>query len=115
MQNEAKEFASDNLSDRDAYQVIYFNSIVDIFKEISYGEKVEKGLVTDPDINGLHNHEGNDFTDALIEHIEQQQSIFNSQLKTNVMNNENFQYLNDNNQIHGFWRKPKSRFRKKHE
>jgi hypothetical protein len=48
LQNEAKEFASDNLSDRDVYRVIYFNSIVDIFKEISYGEKVEKGLVTDP-------------------------------------------------------------------
>jgi hypothetical protein len=31
LQNEAKEFANDHLSDRDAYQVIYFNSIVDIF------------------------------------------------------------------------------------
>jgi hypothetical protein len=102
LQNEAKEFASDNLSDRDAYQVIYFNSIVDMFKEISYGEKVEKGLVTDPDKNGLHNHEGNDFTDSLIEHIEQQQSLFNSQLKTNVMNNENFQYLSDNLKYMGF-------------
>jgi hypothetical protein len=31
LQNEAKEFANDHLSDRDVYQVIYFNSIVDIF------------------------------------------------------------------------------------
>ena len=69
LQNEAKEFANDNLNDRDAYQVIYFNSIVDIVNEISYGEKVETGLVTNPDINGLYNHKGNSFTDALIEHI----------------------------------------------
>jgi hypothetical protein len=103
LQNEAKEFANDNLSDMDAYQVIYFNSIVDIFKGISYGEKEEKGLVPDPDINGLYNHEGNGFTDALIEHIEQQQlSLFKSQLKTNVMNNENFQYLSDNLKYMGF-------------
>jgi len=103
LQNEAKEFANDNLSDRDAYQVIYFNSILDIFKEIPYGEKVEKRFVTDPDINGLYNHEGNGFTDALIEHIEQQQlSLINSQLKTNVMNNENFQYLSDNLKYMGF-------------
>ena len=29
-------------------------------------------MVNNPDINGLHNHEGNDFTDSLIEHIQQQ-------------------------------------------
>lgn len=103
LQNEAKEFANDNLSDRDAYQVIYFNSILDIFTKLPYSENARKDLVNDPDINGLHNHEGNDFTDALIEHIEQQQStLFNSQLKTNVMNNENFQYLSDNLKYMGF-------------
>ena len=48
-------------------------------------------MVNNPDINGLHNHEGNDFTDSLIEHIQQQQlSLFKLQLKTNVMNNEKF-------------------------
>ena len=39
-------------------------------------------MVNNPDINGWYNHEGNDFTDSLIEHIEQQQlSLFKSQLK----------------------------------
>ena len=103
LQNEAKEFANDNLSDRDAYQVIYFNSILDIFTKLPYSENIVKDMVNNPDINGLYNHEGNDFTDSLIEHIEQQQlSLFNSQLKTNIMNNENFQYLSDNLKYMGF-------------
>ena len=103
LQNEAKEFANDNFSDRDTYHVIYFNSIIDIFKEIPYSENTGINMVNNPDINGLYNHEGNDFTDSLIEHIEQQQSsLFNSQLKTNVMNNENFQYLSDNLKYMGF-------------
>ena len=103
LQNEAKEFANDNLSDRDRYYVIHFNSILDIYKEIPYGEKTEKGLLNNFDVNGLYNHEGNAFTDALIEHTEQKQlSLFNSQLKTNIMNNENFQYLSDNLKYMGF-------------
>ncbi len=103
MQNEAKEFANDNLSDRDAYQVIYFNSILDIFTKLPYSENTGKDMINNPDINGLYNHDGNDFTDLLIEHIEQQQlSLFKSQLKTNVMNNENFQYLSDNLKYMGF-------------
>ena len=103
LQNEAKEFANNNFSDRDAYHAIYFNSILDIFKEIPYPENAGKDLVHNPDINGLYNHEGNAFTDSLIEHIEQQQlSLFNSQLKTNIMNNENFQYLSDNLKYMGF-------------
>lgn len=103
LQNEAKEFANDNLSDRDAYQVIYLNSIADIFIKIPYQENTGKIMVNNPDINGLYNHEGNGFTDSLIGHIEQQQlSLFNSQLKTNIMNNENFQYLSDNLKYMGF-------------
>ena len=102
LQNEAKEFANNNFSDRDEFHVIYFNSILDILKEIPYPENVEKNMVDNPDRNGLYNYEGNDFTDALIEHIEQQQSIFNSHLKTNIMNNENFQYLSDNLKYMGF-------------
>jgi len=109
LQNEAKEFANNNFSDRDAYHVINFNSILDIFKKIPYPENVEKNLVDNPDINGLYNYEGNAFTDALIEHIEQQQlSLFNSQLKTNIMNNENFQYLSDNIKYMGFGESLKS-------
>jgi hypothetical protein len=96
--SEAHDFADNNISDRDNFHVLHFNSLLDIFKEIPYGEKA----VTNPDANGLYNHEGNAFTDALIDHIEQQQSLFKSQLKTNVMNNENFQYLSDNLKYMGF-------------
>ena len=103
LKNEAKEFANNNFSDKDTYHVINFSSILDIFKKIPYPENVRKILVNNPDINGLHNHEGNHFTDSLIEHIEQQQlSLFTSQLKTNIMNNENFQYLSDNLKYMGF-------------
>ncbi|MEO6549096.1 MAG: hypothetical protein ABIN94_13915 [Ferruginibacter sp.] len=101
-QKEAVDFADDNLSDKDNFLVMHFNSILDIYKEIAYGEKVEGGVNNDPDANGLYNYEGNAFTDALIDHIEQQQSLSNSQLKTNVMNNENFQYLSDNLKYMGF-------------
>lgn len=95
---EADEFANNNFNDRDSFHVLHFNSMLDIFKEIPYGERVIDG----PDANGLYNHEGNAFTDALIDHIEQQPSLFKSQLKTDVMNNENFQYLSDNLKYMGF-------------
>ena len=102
-QREANEFANDNFSDKDKYYVIHFNSVLEIYKEIPYGEKTEKGLLNNPDVNGLYNHEGNSFTDALIENTEQKQlSLFNSQLKTNVMNNDNLQYLTDNIKYMGF-------------
>lgn len=100
---DAKEFAVNNISDRDNYQVIHFNSLLDIYNEISYGGKVESQLINNPDANGLYNSEGNAFIEALIGHIEKQQlSLFNSQLKTNVMNNENLQYLKDNIKYMGF-------------
>ncbi len=103
LQNEANQFANDNLSDRDAYQITYFNSILDIIKKITYRQNAGMDLMNDPDINGLHNHEGNPFTDSLIEHIEQQQlSLYNSQLKTNVMNQKNLDYLSDQVKFTGF-------------
>ncbi|MBP8113702.1 MAG: hypothetical protein KAY50_00025 [Chitinophagaceae bacterium] len=100
--DEAKEFAENNISDRDNYHLLYFNSLLDIYKALPYGYQMEKELINNPDVNGLYNKEGNDFTDALIDHFEAQQSLFNSQLKTNVMNNENFQYLSDNLKYMGF-------------
>ncbi len=101
--DDAKEFANNNFSDKDTYHVICFDSILDIYRELPYGEKMENGLVNDPDTNGLYNKEGNSFTDALIEDIEQKQlSLFNSQIKTYIMNNENFQYLSDNLKYMGF-------------
>lgn len=100
--DEAKEFAENNVSDRDNYHLLYFNSLLDIYKALPYGYQMEKELINNPDVNGLYNKEGNDFTDTLIDHFEAQQSLFNSQLKTNVMNNENFQYLSDNLKYMGF-------------
>jgi len=70
-------------------------------------------LIKNPDVNGLYNKEGNAFTDALIENFEQKQLLlFNSQLKTNVMNNENFQYLSDNLKYMGFGENLKSELEK---
>ena len=64
--DEANDFADDNISDRDHFDVVHFDSILDIYKAIPYA----KNTVPNPDANGLYNHEGNDFTDALIDHIE---------------------------------------------
>lgn len=101
-QIEANNFANNNFSDKDNFNVIHFNSIQDIYKRITYGENQESGIVNNPDANGLYNYEGNAFTDALIDHFEKQQLLSNSQLKTNDMNNENFQYLSDNLKYMGF-------------
>ncbi len=100
--DEAVEFAESNLSDRDRFSVLHFNSLKDVLSQIPYGEQISQQLNLDPDANGLHNKDGNHFTDALIDHFESQQSLFNSQLKTNVMNNDNFQYLKDNIKYMGF-------------
>lgn len=54
---------------------------------------------TDPDRNPLYDKDGNAFTDALSEHIEQSQIINN---KTNVMNTENLEFLADRIKYSGF-------------
>ncbi|HAK12727.1 MAG TPA: hypothetical protein DCO78_12860, partial [Chitinophagaceae bacterium] len=100
---EAVDFAESNLSDRDRFSVLHFNSVKDILNQIPYGDQHQRQLNIDPDANGLYNKDGNDFTDALIDHFESQQlSLFNKQLKTDVMNNENLQYLKDNIKYMGF-------------
>ncbi len=99
---EAVRFAENNISDRDRFSVLHFNSVADILRRVPYGEALSKQLNLDPDANGLFNKDGNDFTVALIDHFESQQSLFNSQLKTNVMNNDNLQYLKDNIKYMGF-------------
>ena len=102
-ETEAKKIVNDNISDKDFFNVMRFDSIQDILRKIPYGERTNRELVSNPDANGLYNKDGSAFTDALIEHIEHQQlSLFNSQLKTNVMNNENFQYLTNNIKYMGF-------------
>jgi len=81
---EAIEFSGNNISEYDDYKIIYANSIHDFIKQIPYGKEV-------PDI-----------TTAYLAKDTNQQSLFNSQLKTNIMNNENFQYLSDNLKYMGF-------------
>ncbi|MBK8775251.1 MAG: hypothetical protein IPM10_10670 [Chitinophagaceae bacterium] len=100
--DEAMEFSENNISEYDNYKVIHADSIRDLLTQIPYEKQMAKQLQNDPDANGLHNKDGNAFTDALIDHFEGQQSLFNSQVKTNVMNNENFQYLSDNLKYMGF-------------
>lgn len=95
---DAEEFAFNNHSDRDHYSVIHFNSLRDIYNQIPYATE----LLSDPDANGLYNYEGNPFTDALIENIEQESLNINSQIKTSIMNNENLKYLTDNIKYMGF-------------
>lgn len=100
---DANQFAENNISDRDRFYVLHFNSIKDILSQIPYAEQFNQQLNSDPDANGLHNKYGNDFTDALIDHFESHQtSLFDKQLKTNVMNNDNLQYLTDNIKYMGF-------------
>ena len=101
--DEAVEFAENNISDSDRFVVLQFNSIKNVLNQIPYGEQINQQLNLDPDANGLYNKDGNDFTDALIDHFESQQlSLFDKQLKANVMNNENLQYLKDNIKYMGF-------------
>ena len=90
--NDAVEFADNNFSDRDNYMVVQVHSIADVMRNIPYGEQLDN-LISDPDANGLYNTDGNAFTDALIDHIEQQQIIHSN--KSNVMNENNFKYLDD--------------------
>lgn len=100
---DAKEFSNNNISDRDRFSVLHFDSVRDVMLQIPYYEQSSSQLNLDPDANGLYNKDGNAFTDALIDHFESQQlSLFDKQLKTNVMNNENLQYLKDNIKYMGF-------------
>ncbi len=82
----AKEFSDNNISEYDDYKVIHVNSLRDLLQQIPYG---------------------NNFSDSI-----NKQSIFNSQLKKNVMNNENLQYLTDNIKYMGFGESLKSELEK---
>ncbi|TWI77998.1 hypothetical protein IQ13_4242 [Lacibacter cauensis] len=97
---EAKSFAADNISDHDRFHVLPFNSIPDLLAKIPYGEQLHQPPIIDPDQNGLHNRDGNAFTDALIEHFESK--TISEQLNSKNMNQENLQYLSDNLKYMGF-------------
>lgn len=97
--DEADTFADDNISDLDAYAVIRADSIEELLRQFPYGEFLEKQL-TDPDANGLSNKDGNEFTDALIDHFEEQQILNNKNIS--IMIEKNLDYLKTNVRNHGF-------------
>jgi len=100
--DEAYEFSDNNISEYDDYQVLHAYSTDELLKRISYGENLERQLAN-PDANGLYNTDGNSFTDALIDHIEQQQILNNKNVS--IMNQQNFEYLKDNIKYLGFGEK----------
>ncbi len=65
---QANEFANDNISDGDSFNVIHINNMKDLLEKILYGERSSPSM-SDPDSSGLFNKDGNAFTDALIEHF----------------------------------------------
>ena len=75
--SEAYSFSRDNISDYDCFKVVHAYSFADLLKHFC-PEKQAK----DPDANGLYNKDGNAFTDALIEHFEQQQFLNSKRLST---------------------------------
>ncbi|MFN8271930.1 MAG: hypothetical protein U0U33_16810 [Chitinophagaceae bacterium] len=99
---DAHEFAENNISDVDSFKVIHFDSVADLLSQMPYGNALEM-KINDPDVNGLHNKEGNDFTDALIDHWEKEQIINNK--KNTIMNDKNLEYLKDNIKYLGFGEK----------
>lgn len=99
---DAYEFAENNISDVDSFKVIHFDSVADLLSQAPYGKELER-KINDPDANGLYNKDGNDFTDALIDHFEQTQIINNK--NTLFMNDKNFEYLKDNIKYLGFGEK----------
>jgi len=100
-QEAAEEFATNNISDYDCFNIIYLQSVADVLQQISYGQMINEQLAGNPDANGLYNQEGNAFTDDLIDHIEQQQLLNNSK-NVSIMNENNLKYLQDSLKYHGF-------------
>lgn len=97
--DDAYEFSENNISDRNSFNVIHFESLLDIYKQIPYATKFGEKF-SDPDINGLYNKAGNDFTDALLEYIEENKFINN---KNNItMNDKNLEYLTEQLKRTGF-------------
>ncbi|HNP25090.1 MAG TPA: hypothetical protein PKL37_23640, partial [Panacibacter sp.] len=99
---DAHEFAENNISDVDSFKIIQFDSVADLLSQIPYGNTMEIKIY-DPNANGLYNKDGNDFTNALIDHFEQTQ--INNNKKTLIMNDKNFEYLKDNIKYLGFGEK----------
>jgi hypothetical protein len=75
-EKEARDFARHNISDYDNYKVVYAASIIDLFKQIPYGDELNQRL--------------NNFSNSLNKHF---------------MNEKNFDYLKDNIKYMGFGEK----------
>lgn len=68
--DEAEEFAMNNISDRDCFDVINASSIEDVFRQISYGQTLDNYLHTPTPANLITN-------------------------KNSIMNEKNYEYLTD--------------------
>jgi len=79
-ETEAKEFANDNISDRDSFHVMNISSVEDVLRQVPYAERLRQELSV---------FSGNE------------QSINNSS-KITAMNEQNFEYLKDNIKYMGF-------------
>lgn len=97
---EADDFVAHHVSDHHSFEVIHVSSVEDMLKQIRIEYPTPLKEMRNPDANPLYDPDGNDFTDALIDHIEEQQLINNS--KRNVMNQKNFEYLKDQVKYTGF-------------
>lgn len=95
----ANEFADNNVSGYDRYVVMYASSVADVLRKIPYEESLNKEI-TNPDANGLYNTNGNAFTEALIDQMEQQQILINK--NKNIMEDKNFEYLSKQVKFSGF-------------
>jgi len=79
-ETEAREFANDNISDRDSLHVMHISSVEDVLRQVPYAERLRQELSV---------FSGNE------------QSINNSS-KITTMNEQNFEYLKDNIKYMGF-------------
>jgi len=75
-EKEARDFARHNIGDYDNYKVVYAASIVDLFKQIPYGDELNQRL-----------------------------NNFSNSLNKPFMNEKNFEYLKDNIKYMGFGEK----------
>ncbi len=83
-EDEAFEYSANNVSEYDDFSILYAESVKELFQKITYGEGVTNIL------------------QEVLSNGDLQINSIISQLKSNVMNNENFQYLSDNLKYMGF-------------
>ncbi len=95
----ALSMSASNYSDQDHFNILHFETISDVYRQVIKMDSIRNIEGVNPDRNGLYDPDGNAFTDELISFWEQQQII---NTKINFMKEENFQYLKDNIKYMGF-------------